>query len=220
MTKEIIAVVPVKGSSERVKNKNLRPFHNTNLYELKLMHLGKVSGFAKVIVSSENRQILDIAKDSGFGVHVRDPKYSTSFIPMSEVYSYIASEIEGEHIAWVNVTNPLAETEVYERAIEEYNTMDPQFDCLLSVYEVKNYLFHNGKPVNFKPNPWLKSQDLSGVCEMSFVINISRRKDMVKWGSCVGNNPYFFYLDRVTSADVDFQEDFDFCEMIYKQRCP
>ena len=218
MKKEIIAVVPVKGSSERVKNKNLRPFHNTNLYELKLAHLKRTSGFAKVIISSENRQVLDTAKKYGFDVHIRDPRYSTNTISMSKVYSYIASKIQGEHIAWVNVTNPLAESGVYERAIEEYNTMDSQFDCLLSVYEVKNYLFHNGKPVNFKPNPWLKSQDLSGVCEMSFVINILRRKDMVKWGSCVGNNPYFFYLDRVTSADVDFQEDFDFCEMIHKQR--
>ena len=139
---------------------------------------------------------------------------------MSEVYTYIASEIPGEHIAWVNATNPLAESEVYERAIEEYDKMDPKYDCLLSVSDVQEYLFHNGKPVNFKPNPWPKSQDLKGVCAMSFVINILRREDMMKWGSCVGRNPCLFYLDRVTSVDVDFQENFDFCEIIYKQRCP
>ncbi len=94
---------------------------------------------------------------------------------MSDVYSYIASEIKGEHIAWVNVTNPLAEASVYEKAIKEYNHMDVKFDCLLSVYEVKDYLFYNGKPVNFQPNPWPKSQDLTGVCAMSYVINILRR---------------------------------------------
>lgn len=218
MKKEIVALVPVKGVSERVKNKNMRPFYNTSLYELKLKHLKNVRGFSKIIISSENREILNIAQCKGFEIHVRDPKYSTSTIPMSEVYSYIASEIQGEHIAWVNVTNPLAEANVYEKAIEEYKLMDPKYDCLLSVYEVKDYLFYNGKPVNFQPNPWPRSQDLSGICAMSYVVNILPRKDMVKWGSCVGMNPYFFYLDRITSLDVDFQEDFDFCEMIYKQR--
>ena len=41
---------------------------------------------------------------------------------------------------------------------------------------------------------------------------------MIKWGSCVGQKPFFYMLDPVTSTDVDFQWNFDFCEMIYKQR--
>ena len=219
MKKEIIGLIPVKGSSERVKDKNLRPFHDTSLYELKLNQLKGVKGFSDIIVSSENELVLDIAKKKGFHVHVRDPKYSTSDIPMSEVYSFVASEIPGEHIAWINVTNPLAETEIYEHAINEYNAMGEEHDCLLSAYEVKDYIFHNGKPVNFKSKPWPKSQDLTGLCAIPFVINIMKRDDMIKWESCVGNNPHFFLIDRVTAMDVDYQEDFDFCEMIFKQRC-
>jgi N-acylneuraminate cytidylyltransferase len=218
MDGEIIGLVPVKGSSERIGAKNIRKFDNTTLFELKLEQISRVQGLDRVVVSSENEVMLNIAREKGFDVHVRDPKYSTSEIPMSEVYSYIASEVPGEHIAWINVTNPLAESEAYDRAVEVYRSLDSTYDCLLSVVEVQDYLFHNGKPVNFQPKPWPKSQDLSGVCAMSFVINMLRRKDMVRWGSCVGTSPYFFYLDRVTSWDVDFQEDFDFCEMIYRQR--
>ena len=220
MAKQIVALVPVKGDSERIPNKNTRAFHNTNLFELKLSQLRRVNGFWKVIVSSEDERILQTAQNYGFEVHLRDPKYSTSTVPMSEVYSYIASEITGEHIAWVNVTNPLAEAQIYENAILEYNSMDAKYDCLLSVYEVKDYLFYNGKPVNFQPNPWPRSQDLTGLCAMSYVINILRRQDMIRRGSCVGQSPYFFYVDLVESMDIDFLEDFHFCEMIYKQRHP
>jgi CMP-N-acetylneuraminic acid synthetase len=218
MKKEIVALVPVKASSERVQCKNTRPFHDTNLYELKLSNLKPVKGFSNIIVSSEDKRLLEIARDFGFDIHLRDPKYSTSTIPMSEVYSYVASEITGEHIAWVNVTNPLAESKVYEDAINLYEEMDSTFDCLLSVFEVKEYLFYNGRPVNFRPHPWARSQDLAGVCAMSFVINILRREDMARWGSCVGESPYFYYLDPVTSTDVDYQWNFDFCEMIYRNR--
>jgi len=219
MKNEIIALVPVKASSDRVKKKNTRPFNDTNLLELKLSQLRQVKGFSNVIVSSEEKRLTDVARSFGFGVHERDPKYSTSDVPMSDVYSYIASEIPGDYIAWVNVTNPLAEAEVYNEAVRQFHQLDhDRYDCLLSAYEVKENIFYKGKPVNFKPNPWPKSQDLEGVVALSFVINILRRTDMVKWGSCVGNKPYFYILDPVTSTDIDYQWDFDFCEMMYKNR--
>ena len=220
MKKEIVAVVPVKGNSERIKHKNTCSFHNTNLFELKLNQLKLVNGFTKVIVSSEDEDILTIANNSGFEIHNRDPKYSTSNIPMSDVYSYIASEISGEHIAWVNVTNPLVGSKIYEKAINEYNVMPVENDCLLSVFKVQDYLYYNNRPVNFKPFPWPRSQDLNGLCAISFAVSILKRKDLADWGSLVGYNPYFFYLDKTASTDIDFQEDFDFCEMIYKKQNP
>jgi len=218
MSNEIIGLIPVKGSSERVPMKNLRKFGGSSLFELKLSQLSKACGFEKIIVSSEEDEILSIAEKKGFGVHERDPKYSTSDIPMSDVYSYIASEIEGENIAWINVTNPLADSDCYANAIKAYREMSAKYDCLLSVSEVQDYLFHEGQPVNFKPNPWPKSQDLSGVLEMTFVINILKRQDMVKWGSCVGSSPFFYHLSKIDSWDIDFQEDFDFCEMVHNKR--
>jgi CMP-N-acetylneuraminic acid synthetase len=217
MNNSIVGLIPVKGSSERVKQKNLRPFADTNLYELKLNQLSKTKNFSEIIVSSENHDILEVAKKYGFNIHQRNPKYSTSDIPMSDVYTYIASEINGENIAWINVTNPLAEAEIYDTAITKYNQISNQYDCLLSAYELKENIFYNGKPINFKPYPWPKSQDLKGTHALSFVINILKRKDMVNWGSCVGNKPFLHELDTITSWDIDFQEDFDFCESVYKK---
>jgi N-acylneuraminate cytidylyltransferase len=218
MHKEIVGLVPVKGNSERVPMKNLRKFSNTSLYELKLEQLSKVVGFEKIIVSSEEEKILSIAEQKGFDIHERDPKYSTSDVPMSDVFSYIASEIEGENIAWINVTNPLADSDCYTNAIKAYREMDDKYNCLLSVSEVQDYLFYEGIPVNFNPYPWPKSQDLSGVLGMTFVINILKRQDMVDWGSCVGSSPFFYLLDKLDSLDIDFQDDFHFCEMVHNKR--
>ena len=217
MGKEIVGLLPVKGNSERVPMKNLRKFGESSLFELKLSQLSKAKGFDEIIVSSEEDMILSMAKKNGFGTHERDPKYSTSDIPMSDVYSYIASEIAGEDIAWINVTNPLADSDCYTNAVESYKRMDKKYDCLLSVAEVKDYLFHHGLPLNFRSKPWEKSQNLTGVVEMTFVINILKRQKMIEWGSCVGTTPYFYNLSKLESWDIDFQEDFDFCEMMHNK---
>ena len=49
--KEITAIVPVRKGSVRVKNKNIRPFGESSLLELKIKQLKKVSGISEIIVS-------------------------------------------------------------------------------------------------------------------------------------------------------------------------
>ena len=216
--KEIVGLVPVKGSSERIPRKNLAPFAGTTLLELKLHQLKAASGFSAIYVSSEDAEILEIADRNGFLTHQRDPKYSTSEIPMSKVYSYIGSEVPGEHIAWINITNPLAGSEVYSSAASRYNEITDDYDCLLSAFEIKDNIIFRGKPVNFPRAPWPRSQDLEPVYSLSFVINIMRRQNLIEWGSCVGEHPFFFLLDQLTSWDIDFPIDFEFCEWAHRNK--
>ena len=152
----------------------------------------------------------------GFKTHLRDPYYSTSKVPMSEVYKYIASNINAEHVAWINVTNPLVGTKVYDDAAKIYKKNNfKKYDCLLSAVKNKENFFYKGKRVNFKRTPWPRSQDLEPLVSLPFAISILRRNDLVKWKSCVGKKPNFFYLDHVTATDIDEMHNFKFSEFIY-----
>ncbi len=215
---DIVGIIPVKANSERVKKKNLRKFGDTNLFELKLNQLSKTKNFKKLVVSSEDQTILEIADKKGFSTHLRDPYYSTSTVPMSEVYSYIGSSIDAEHIAWINVTNPLAEEKIYDEAIKLYRNNYENYDCLLSATEVKENFFYKKKPLNFPRSPWPRSQDLEPLISLPFVINILKKNDLVKWGSCVGKNPFFYFLDSLIAKDIDNPTDFEFCETMYKKK--
>ncbi len=218
---EITGIIPVKAKSERVKNKNLRKFADTNLYELKINQLKNTKNFKEFLVSSEDQEILKIAKKNGFQTHLRDPHYSTSHVPMSDVYSYIGTAAKTEHVAWINVTNPLAEAEVYDKAVNIYTDnleKKKNYDCLLSAIESKENFFYKKKPINFKRSPWPRSQDLEPLISLPFVINIMKRKDLIKWGSCVGKKPFFYVLDNILAKDIDNIEDFIFCETIFKNK--
>ena len=59
--KNLVALVPVRGGSQRVKNKNIRPFADSNLLEIKLNQLKKVSQLDEIIVNSDCDIMLDIA---------------------------------------------------------------------------------------------------------------------------------------------------------------
>lgn len=215
---DIVGIIPVKGNSERVKQKNLRSFANTSLYELKLNQLKKTKNFKRFIVSSEDKKILNIAKKKGFDTHLRDPYFSTNQVPMSEVYSNIASEIDAKYVAWINVTNPLVEAKIYDDAAIVFNKIRFKYDCLLSAKENRENFFFKNKPINFKPIPWPRSQDLEPLVSLPFAINILSRKNLQEWGSCVGKKPYFYFVDPVICTDIDEQHNFDFCEMMFKKK--
>ncbi len=217
---EIEGIIPVKSQSERVKDKNLRKFGKTSLYELKLLQLSKTKQFKNFIVSSESKKVLKIAKKYGFKTHLRDSYYSTSHVPMSEVYSYLASQASTKYVAWINVTNPLADAKIYDKAVINFKKMKKKnkYDCLLSAVENKENYFYRNKPINFKRSPWPRSQDLEPLVSLPFVINILKKKDLIKWGSCVGKKPYFYKLDPKIAIDIDTQLDFDMCEIMHKYR--
>ena len=214
---KITAVLPVKANSERLPNKNNHKFLNTTLLEHKLEQLRDVP-FDKIIVSSEDASILGIADFHGYEFHKRDPKYSTPDVPMSEVYRHIASEVEGDHIAWINVPSPLVGTHIYKDALKTFREMPAYYNCLLSCYNLQKYVMWKDKPLNFNPYPWVQSQTLKGLYALSFAINIRHRTDIIKYGTLVGDRPYLYMIDPITSTKIDYKHDLDFCEIIWKQR--
>jgi len=216
----ITAIIPVKSHSERLPNKNAVDYRGMSLYEHKFKQLRNVP-FDEILVSSESKDVLQVARKYGFETHNRDPHYSTSEIPMSEVYKTLASVASGGDIAWVNVTNPLVSTKYYTEAILLYNSSKEYYDSFLSVNKIQKYLFYNGVPINFVPYPHPRSQDLDGMYAMNFAINIRPREDLIKYGTYVGKRPFFYLLDRYLATKIDYEEDLVTCEALqklYKER--
>ena len=59
---KITVVVPVRKGSQRVKNKNFKPFANSNLLKVKLDVLKKVNVIDEIIVNTDSEIALKIAE--------------------------------------------------------------------------------------------------------------------------------------------------------------
>ena len=214
---KITALIAVKANSDRVENKNIRPFADSNLLEIKLAQIESLDIFDEVIVSSESDEVLSMCEPFNVTTHKRDSFYATSEVPMSDVYEYLAKIVRTEYIAWIPVTNPLVDGQIYKNAVNSFKSIDHKVhDSLLSVSGVQEYLYYNDKPLNFTLDPWQRSQDLVGTCAINFAINILSKKNMINLRSTVGRKPYFFNIDKSTAIDIDYMEDFILAEILYK----
>ena len=63
MNKNLVAVVPVRKGSQRVKNKNIRLFAGQNLLIHKIKILKKIKFIDKIIINTDSEQAIKIAKN-------------------------------------------------------------------------------------------------------------------------------------------------------------
>lgn len=57
---KITAVIPIRSGSQRVKDKNLRPFGDTSLMELKIKTLMQVPELDSIVVNTNSEEAIDI----------------------------------------------------------------------------------------------------------------------------------------------------------------
>ena len=160
MAKVIKAVIPVRAGSQRVKNKNIKPFAGKSLLEIKIKQLLNIKELDGVIVNSESDEMIDIAKSLGAETYKRDEYYASSTVSINEVYRNIGETTQADIIVYANATNPLLKDESVSNAINVFLNKDPKYDTLNSAHLIKEFMWLNGKPINYDLNNMPKSQNL------------------------------------------------------------
>tara|TARA_R110000823_G_scaffold183904_2_gene316504 strand:+ start:131 stop:640 length:510 start_codon:yes stop_codon:yes gene_type:complete len=146
--RKITAVIPVRKGSVRVKNKNLKPFADTNLLELKINQLKQVKLIDEIIVSSDCKKMLAIATDLGVKIHTRDEFYASSEATNSEFFENLATAIDAEYIMYSPVTCPMISMETYHDCIQSFKE-DEELENLVTVSQIKHHMWLDGKPLNY-----------------------------------------------------------------------
>ena len=86
----IKALIPVRADSQRVKNKNIRPFADSNLLEIKIRQLKRIKDLDGIIINSDSDEMLDIAKSLGVEIFKRDAYYASNEVSANDLYRNIA----------------------------------------------------------------------------------------------------------------------------------
>ena len=109
------AVVAVRKGSQRVPNKNVKDFGDTNLLEMKLSLLKEVSGIDKIVVNSDCDEMLEVGKKFGVDTHKREEYYASSECSNSEFHKHIGETTEGDAIFLAPVCSPFAPNDSPEK---------------------------------------------------------------------------------------------------------
>ncbi|MBK8574368.1 MAG: acylneuraminate cytidylyltransferase family protein [Elusimicrobia bacterium] len=227
----ISAVLPIRAGSQRVLNKNTRPFgpYPFGLTELKIKQLLRVKALDEIVVDTDVPEITDIldrlkgaGEDvSSIRVERRDPKFAGSSTSTDDLIKHIAPKIKTKHVLWTHTTQPFADDRVLTKAIDLYvESLNSGFDSLMSVTSLKTFIWDQSGPVNYsrKAEKWPRTQTLPEWYIVNSAVFITNVDTMKIIGDRIGEKPYYYVLDHFQGLDIDEERDFLFAESIARSR--
>ncbi len=217
--KKIIALLPMKGNSERVPNKNLKLFNGEPLFTHVLNALEKCSYITKIIINTDSEEIAEKAElFSKVIVHERPETICGDFVSMNDIISYDLSKLENEHFLQTHSTNPLLRTNSIDKAIEMYFEELSHHDSVFSVTKLQTRLYREDHtPLNHNPEELLRTQDLAPLYEENSNFYIFSKTSFRQAGEKrIGKKPLMFELNKLEAIDIDEPEDFILAESVQR----
>ena len=218
MNEQIVAIIPVREGSNRIKRKNyIEFFGGKSLLDIKIEQLKKSSTLNRIYVSSDNEYTKNISKEKKVDFLLRDSRACSETMRWSDVVCNIVNTVPGNPIiVWALATSPLFSD--FDSAIKAYLANENQNDSLVAVHKKKSFLLNeSGKCINYNPGVWHPySQELEPLYEVTGACFIARKSDMLKWKYWFGVKPFLFEVSNELAVDVDTLDDFTFAQKIYK----
>lgn len=211
----IKALIPVRSGSQRVKNKNIKPFAGSSLLEIKIKQLQRIHGLDGIVVNSNDAEMLALADSLGAETVKRDEYFATSMVPINEVYENMAQNLDADVVLFADCTNPLVKDETVTAVLREWKSLDKIYDSVATVHSVKEFMWLDGKPLNYDASNKPKSQDLPDIQALNYAVHILPRELMIKKRDIVGYRPKFMEISEIEATDIDTPMDFEFAEFVY-----
>lgn len=217
-TPSVVALLPMKGLSERVPQKNIRQFAGFPLFYHILETLCSVDEISSVIINTDSEQIKSLAQDfPKVCFHDRPEQIRGGHIPMNTIIDYDISLSKSFYFLQTHSTNPLLTAKTIRRAIKIFFKKIDEYDSLFSVNKIQQRLYDkNFLPINHDPAVLKNTQDLDPIYDENSCIYIFSRQSFLENNkNRIGKKPYAFVMPQIESYDIDTEDDFKIAEHIF-----
>ena len=216
---KIKALVPMKGESVRVPNKNIRTLCGKPTFHWIIECLSKSKYIDEIIINTDSPEIAKSATDNFKVTILERPDFLLgNTVSIQPLIAYDLSQTSGEYYLQTHSTNPLLTTETIDRAIEAFFTQTAH-DALFSVTTVRTrFYWPDGTGVNHDPTHLIRTQDLEPIYEENSCLYIFSKVTNMQVKNRLGLRPMMFPIDKLEAADIDNMEDFYWAEFLLKSK--
>ncbi len=242
---KVVAAIPARYGSKRVKNKNLRLMDGKPLVYYAINAAKQAGSIDEIYVNTESDLIGQVAVDNGVEYYKRDPELAEDAITSDEFNYDFMKNVQADIVVMVNPVAPLMTGEDIDKMLSYY--LENKLDTLIPVREERLHAFCDdnainfdpespvqsfceAKPINFSPSgPLPMTQNIAAVKMCIWTVCIWRPSVFMKAfeekGHAVFSGKVGLYpQDRLKAVKISTEEDFVLAELLlqnaHKWRIP
>lgn len=218
----ISAIIPARGGSKSIPNKNLRIFKGKTLIEWTIKQAIESKYIDRVLVLTDYLEIAEISKNCGAEIPFIRPDYlATDNSPVIDTVLYTLDQLpELNDVILLQPTSPLRRVKDIDNAIilrnihKRYSAVSV---CEISEYPEWMFRMDNNFMTNYLAKDKLskRRQDLEKLYILNGAIYLSTRKHLCENLNFISKETFPYVMEKKYSVDIDNEIDWNYAELIY-----
>lgn len=209
---KIIAIIPAKGSSIRLKNKNLLSIGGESLVRIACKKALCSKYINEVYIDTESDFVLAQVQDlyrEGLKVLKRPASLASNRTGANEMMMYgVHSVSECDVLLQTFSTSPTLTVETIDKSIEKFIENYEKYDSFFTVVKMQEYFWDGKKEVNFNRKELPNSFELETMYMETHGLYGIKTEALIKNKTRIGENPLMIEVSKTESIDIDDYEDF------------
>lgn len=222
-----ICIIPARGGSKRIPRKNIKAFLGKPIIAYSIEAAIKSNLFDEVIVSTDDKEIAEIAKKYGALVpFIRSEENSDDYATLADVIIETLNnkKEEYEYVCTILATSPFITVKQIKEGFEII-TSNNNTDSLISVVEnskevLRTFNINENNQLTFILPEFIKkrTQDLPKTFKDAGMFYISRVNKVLENKRLTSGRVELFEVDENLCQDIDSLYDWKLAEYKYKNK--
>lgn len=206
-------IIPARGGSKSIKNKNLQKINNKSLIQISIEKFKGLDKISNIIITSDCDEILNEAKRYGAIAWKRPKSLSgdtaTSESALKDVLENCPSVQPDSNIIFHQCTSPLLTINSIQEALKKFENNNSS--CVFTVQEEYNPIWENKnnevRILNIDDLLRKGRQERDPLLIETGGLYVINRKTFMKDFNRFGENPETIKVSRIESIDIDDEID-------------
>lgn len=212
---KIISFIPIKLNNERCPGKNIMLLNGRPTCDYLFKTISEVDNIDEKYVYCSSEDILPYIEPyslKGLNLLKRDPYLDGFNIKGLDIIRKFVEDKDADIYVLAHVTQPFIKSSSLKKAIDK--VASGEYDSAFSAIMLQDYMWMNGKPLNYDMKNIVRTQDLAPIYMETSGFFIFRKEVFTKLGQRIGNKPYICMIDQFEAVDIDTIEDFTFAQVV------
>ncbi|RNB53840.1 acylneuraminate cytidylyltransferase family protein [Brevibacillus gelatini] len=223
--KSVLAIIPARGGSKGVPRKNIRDLAGKPLIAWTIEEAIKSKYIDRLIVSTDDEEIADVARQWGCEVpFIRPSELAKDETPGIDPVLHAISKLPGyDYIVNLQPTSPLRNVGDIEKCLEQCVKQNANSCVSVTITDKPPYwMYHLSNECELKPviggnERVLRRQDAPDIYMLNGAIYVAKTEWLINTKSFLCDDTIGFVMPKERSIDVDTYLDFLFIETILSQ---
>ncbi len=222
----MIAIIPARGGSKRIPRKNVKVFFGVPILAHTISEIKKTELFSRIIVSTDDEEISQIAMDTGAQVLIRKPELADDYATTVDVIAAAILELQEcsilqEEVCCVYPVTPRLKKEHIIKAV--FMMSHEKLDFVFTAKRFESpplralKINEEGKSEMYFPeNLNTRTQDLPELYHDAALFYLGTAQAWTQRKPILSGNSKFIEVGKYETLDVDDEEDWNMMLNLYQ----